>query len=536
MDSRKTLILVGIAAVALALGAAAVSGAIGNDGEPTQANAPQDDPDAPSQVPLSEAPDDGEETDEEDLPRDHPGVLLDTFESDVPEDLETGELNLRVDQGHVQVIGWDQPAYKVMVLQDEVPENRIHDHETNIEFDDASTSDHFDLTVLVDRESPHNLQANSDGKLMHGDDIHVQIVAYVPDTLHYETIHACSGQGTFLHDAFQELGELVDARSGYEACMPASGNPGGSGSIHVSGPSDEREIVERASSLENLQGDTARLDMRYSSIGLDDLTVENVTATTRYGPMDAQAIDAENLALATRYGPIEIADSQATNTAIETRDGNITADLQSENAALETRYGTIDAVLDADQAALATRDGNVHVTGTVETLTAEARYGTIEATLDAEQAHLATRDGDVTLTGAAENITAETRYGDVVLTLEEARTGSIETSARDGAITVELPRGSNIGYDVKGTSDQGDVIIDLEDAQTLSSQDEDEDTEHARTNGFDNKPIQVVMNSETRYGDIHIAQGPIETPDEAQDEESDSSEDDPVLGAEPLAS
>lgn len=501
MDTRRTLILVGLAAVTFALGAAAVSGSMASD-DGQDATAPEEtEPAEPTSAPASEVDvEDAQEDEDEELPREHPGVPVETFEADLSEDLETGQLDLRVDHGHALVIGWDEPAYKVMVLQDEVPEDRIGDHETEVEFEDASNDQHLDLSVVAERSSPHSTQVNpQEGSAMHGDDVQLAIVAYVPKDIAYESVYACSGQDNFLNEAFHQLGELAGvSRSGHEACLPAPETPQALGHVTIMNQdSEDRERVERVSGMENLEGEDALFDMRTGTIVLSDVTLENVTAVTRYGDASLERAEADNLALDTRHGEI-LAD-----------------DIDASTVALETRYGNVNAT------ALAAED-----------LFVETRHGNVNVDTDAQAASLNTRHGQASVTGTVADLVVETRHGDIHLAPNQVRTGAIETITRHGTVTAELPEDPGTGYNVLGQSDNGDVTIELEDAEIVAS-DEDAGEEHVRTSGFDDKAVQVTMTSETRNGDVFIVEGEMDALDQEEDvDEHDEEEEASPLGLE----
>ncbi|MDX1612060.1 MAG: hypothetical protein R3185_06800, partial [Candidatus Thermoplasmatota archaeon] len=71
-------------------------------------------------------------TDGSPSPEDFGGQAIETFEKDLDDPAVTGWLDLRIDDGAVRVIGWDQDAYKVMVLQPPTDDGAVHDQETEV--------------------------------------------------------------------------------------------------------------------------------------------------------------------------------------------------------------------------------------------------------------------------------------------------------------------------------------------------------------------------------------------------------------------
>lgn len=462
MDTRKTLLLVAISAVALALGAAAVTGAIGDsDDEQAPLTLGSDD----EQDQGAPAPNDAPQDEDEDAtaPGEHAGILVEEHER---EDLEaqTGNLDLRVDHGHVQVIAWDKPAYHVQILQDEAPDDRIEDYETEVTFEESLDDEHLDLRVIAERTGTHNI-AVSDG-VESGDDVRLAIVAYVPQSLAYDTVYTCSGQEGYLTEAASQIPMISTEADGAD-CVPPSQTPETGGQVSIyAGSDDDLERVQALSTVQGIEAETIAQSFRYGDIQLADLDAADVYTTTRHGSINATSLNADAMHLTTRHGDVHLDDA------------------------------------------------------TVETLFAETRHGDIHADATTEEAHLVTRHGDITATGTITDLVLHTRHGDIELIPSQVNTGTIDTTTRHGSISIALPHAADTGYSAKGQSDYGDVAIALEDMDIVESSDEDGSYKHAQTQGFEDKTVQVDLVSETRHGDVTVVEGDEipTTPEEDEDE------------------
>ncbi len=464
MDTRKTLITLAITAIALALGAAAVAGTIGDEDKTdplqTEDNAPGQSAPASDPSPANE---DGQDTSDEE-PSAPSGILIDEHEASVSEDIQTGTLDLRVDHGHVQVIGWDKPAYHVMILKDETPEHRIEDYETDVTFSERTNDQHLDLHVIAERSGTHSIDA-SDG-IQTGDDVRLAIIAYVPDSIEYDVVYACSGQNDHISEAASNIPSIFTDSEDREGCVPASETPEIPAQFRIQASGDEdRERVDRFNTVTGIHAET-------------------IIQSLRFGDIHLSHIDAEDIFAMTRHGDVTVEDARAQDVIVQTRHGDVTVEAATANL-----------------------------------LSAETRHGNIQADADTEQSHLTTRHGNINAAGSIADLLAQTRHGDIELTPTEVHDGQIVTETRHGSITLIVPDQPDTGYSAKGISDYGTVTINLQDMETVQSSDEDESYKHAETRGYDDKAVQFEITSQTRHGDIHILEGTLDASPQGEEEE-----------------
>lgn len=446
----RNLALVGLVVAGLALAGAAATGGFGDDTTPGTADA------APAAVDA----DDANDADERD------GVVVETYQRSFDRELATGELDLRVDRGHVQVHAWDEAAYEVQVLRDEVPEDRVSDHGTEVEFDDATEDDHLALSLVAQRSGTYSAEAGQDG-VRSGEDVDLLVVAHVPADVTYEEALACSGEAPPLSTVLDPVEDVLETGEDedHDRCVEtAEVSP--RGQIVASSAEDDRGRVDNRSGLWGLEGETAMVTVRDSDVHLADASFGTAHLLTRNGDAAAEQSRADDLVLATRNG-----DATAT-------------DVTAESASLHSRNGDLDARADANEVSAASRNGDVDVHG---------------AFADAE---------------------VSSRNGDVELTATELNSGSLTADTRNGHVDVHLPDQPDTGYEATGESRSGDVEIRLEDAEQVgtASDEEREDREHARTNGYEEKATQVDVDATSRNGDVTVLEegaGPSEDVDEA---------------------
>jgi Putative adhesin len=115
--------------------------------------------------------------------------------------------------------------------------------------------------------------------------------------------------------------------------------------------------------------------------------------------------------------------------------------------------------------------------------------------------------GDVTLTAVdlAGNLTAGTTTGDLDVDLASVQTCHLDLRSRTGDVTLDAPPRADVGYDATADSTTGDVTVhagatELDERGTGHSGGH----EHARTQGFAQKPTQVVVDATATTGDVTL--------------------------------
>jgi len=77
--------------------------------------------------------------------------------------LETGSLDLRIDEAPVRVVTWEKNTYHVRVLQTPIEDTQVAPGETEVTLEASSSGSTLDLTVVVDREGPGGPTASVEG-------------------------------------------------------------------------------------------------------------------------------------------------------------------------------------------------------------------------------------------------------------------------------------------------------------------------------------------------------------------------------------
>lgn len=391
------------------------------------------------------------------------------------EEVTDGTLDLRVDRGAVRVIGWDKPEYRVVVVEEPHEGAEASDYETIVEFEDRSSGSTLDLKVIADRQGTHRVQQDGDG-VRTGEHVDLAIVAWVPASADYIKVRACSGQDSFWNGAIETvdeaLGEVAEVRSSEHDCVPAEDTPSTMGQISI-----------------NDDGNSTGLNVTSGVVGLHG---DLLRAFTSYGTIEAEQVDFETIQLESDYGGIELVDAAAEKTEAHTEYGAITAqNLETSDLDLASDYG------------------DVEVDGT------------------AEDAEIHTEYGDILLTGAFDTLDVATDYGAVRGDLDIQASGAYEIATEYGDVELSVPAQDAIGYDVQASTEYGDVEVDLEDAsrQGESQDDEEDDGEsaHVRTAGYDDRAIQVEMDITTDYGDVDVGHEILDL--EEDDDEQDAGQD-----------
>ncbi|MEA3165889.1 MAG: hypothetical protein QOJ26_758 [Thermoplasmata archaeon] len=110
-----------------------------------------------------------------------------------------------------------------------------------------------------------------------------------------------------------------------------------------------------------------------------------------------------------------------------------------------------------------------------------------------------TSNGAIGLSGTFNAITADTSNGAITATVRSTASGALRFSSSNADIRVTLEAGSDRGFDVSGDTSNGEVTIDLGDAQAS-----DEDDASARSDGYAGKAIKLDVDADTSNADITI--------------------------------
>lgn len=406
----------------------------------------------------------------------------------------TGELDLRIDDGAVKVIGWDKDELLVRVLEVETDNETLSDAETTVTIDDRSTDEHLALSVVVDRDATYAVGLDAEEASFGTRDPDRAIVVYVPVRAHYTSVFACSGQDGALGEAFAPVEEVLDDLFGHEedeelsSCVPADTTLGVTPVISINRGSGERLNV--TSGVEGLRGESLTLSTPYDDLLGEGLVFAKAKLVTRYGELTLDGFEAGMLSAGTDYG-------------------------------------------------------DVTLVGTVQESRIATEYGDIEVEGRLTQASLVTEYGDVRVEGVLGAGLVDTEYGNIRLDILPEASGGLELTTEYGDVTVEVPSGPSYGYQVLAATDYGRIRVALEDAEVEKSRDGEDPGEpdwsgsgsgydeevHAKTEGFETKAIQYNLGITTEYGDILVTDGSLLSKGEAdEDDEGHSVHALPAIG------
>lgn len=123
------------------------------------------------------------------------------------------------------------------------------------------------------------------------------------------------------------------------------------------------------------------------------------------------------------------------------------------------------------------------------------------------ETRLASDVGNVALRGVdlQGNATIETGVGDATLDAASVVGGRLRVSADVGNAEALLPQRADVGYDVRASTDVGEVVIRIGDVEASDSQgDGPGERETARSSGYAGKPTKVVVEAATSVGDARV--------------------------------
>lgn len=422
------------------------------------------------------------------------GEVVDSYEKTFDTELTTGELDLRIDRGKVHLVAWDKNAYRIEVVQSSTD----GDGETSVDFQDASEGDHLNLSLTVDYESSSSVYVNA-GPVEQGQTAPDRaIVARVPADVAYERVLACEGQAhgsSVIEDTVQQIPGVNSEEREHDVCVPAEDGES-PGSLYV-GSHNSTEQLNLTSAVQGLNGTELDVTTDDADLDLEELAFEDAAITSDDGAITGADVSVGTLELATDDGDVRIQRADLETAKLATDDADL---------GVEGELGEVNATTD---------DGDVTFRGHIA-----------GADLDSD-------DGLLRVDGALDEGSIATDDGDVVLALQPERDGTIDVQTDDGTVAVGLPVSEAYGYDVKATSDDGDIEIGLNETENASDSSSDEqNSEHVRTEDYENRDVQLGLTAETDDGDIRVTEDEpeIEAIPADGDEESSTDASGPASG------
>lgn len=222
-------------------------------------------------------------------------------------------------------------------------------------------------------------------------------------------------------------------------------------------------------------------------VGLHDLDATQATAATGSGDIAVRSLRAQEILADSGSGRVALTDITAAKIALATSSGDITAeDVVADRVAMGTGSGDVRILaLQAAKVNLGTSSGDI---------TGEA--------LDADALKAETGSGHIQIDGALGGANVSTSSGDVDLQLEPVRSGTFAMGAGSGDLRLLFDGlDERHGVSVRADTASGDITVDLPGAENRTQDDHLELT----TPGFDERPIQLLVEAGTSSGDIHIA-------------------------------
>lgn len=397
--------------------------------------------------------------------------VIASYAQDYEANLTTGELDLRIDEGEVRVVGWANDSVSIEVLQTPTDDDR-----TKATIQDDTAGEHLNLSVVVDRQERTGVSAEI-GPLSQGDDDPERaIVAYVPMDVAYQRVYACEGETSAVSQTIDDALDRLPGTEEHEreACVPADGQPETGGTIGINSGRDD-PTLDVTAGVFDLHGDALELSFDDADLGVDRV----------------------DFAMA----------------RISTDNGDVTG--------TSVTLGDLKATTD---------NGDVDLSGSISKVHATTDNGDVDLRSDITQAALTTDNGQVTVVGSLADGTIDTDNGDVILQLEPRASGSLDVTTDNGDVAVTVPEAQRYGYDVEASTDNGDIVIGLEDVrkagttQGNASEDdhrEDRDRVHARTHGFDSREIQLGLSLATDNGDVWVTDASDAVDDREDEDDGD---------------
>lgn len=246
-------------------------------------------------------------------PDDFDDRVLERFSGDRARAPATGNLELRVDRGPVRVVGWDDPGYEVLVLQENASDGpAVHDHETSVDWSDDSSGDTLDLKLDVTRDGTYGAGVQTDAGSTEDPHRDRAVVAFVPAGTDYQEVVACSGrEGAFEHAWEDSWGSIPwpwgDRRDVEEDdCLASEDSPGFHlhADLRLEDDGKEKAFPEVRTGITGIDGESVRVSSAYGAVDATDLDVGAFTALSGYGDVHAEGVTAGNASLLSGHGDV----------------------------------------------------------------------------------------------------------------------------------------------------------------------------------------------------------------------------------------
>ncbi len=162
----------------------------------------------------------------------------------------------------------------------------------------------------------------------------------------------------------------------------------------------------------------------------------------------------------------------------------------------------------------ATVNGNIWIQGLKgPAFTADSSNGDVEiAVVMVGSLSASTTNGDVFLHGVAERVAAASSNGNIVAVINSTQSGSYALATSNGDVVLGVNGTTSHGYDVRASTSNGQVIVELEDVEDVEPQVDGH--RHVRTVGFEDRIVQVNAELTSSNGDVVVTDN-IEGRDEA---------------------
>jgi hypothetical protein len=139
----------------------------------------------------------------------------------------------------------------------------------------------------------------------------------------------------------------------------------------------------------------------------------------------------------------------------------------------------------------------------VDTLDVGASSGSVAVGQSvAPTLHASTSSGSIQVEGTFDNVDVGTASGAIDLSATPAASGIYNLDASSGSLNAVLGRGAGQAYDIDASTASGSISLSLSDGAT---QDDGRHHQTARSDGFDDAPIQTTVKLGTSSGSIDVS-------------------------------
>ncbi len=263
--------------------------------------------------------------------------------------------------------------------------------------------------------------------------------------------------------------------------------------------------VERDEGAVQTSGDQAHRLIRWQ---VPELDIERGVASlcVDVGSIEVDAADVDTVSLSATIG------AQGEDAADLVRDLDVEADIVQQGTAVGIAFGqaeegpTVSSFREANHAVRLLLEVPE---GTAWQLEADAGVGEVgldDLRVTDLDVDLGTGELDADAVVTLGDVDARVDTGEIDLELDPESSGAYRLDVGTGEIDVTAPRDPEIGYDVTGETGAGDVDLQIGPTEDRSSSGEggSGDRAHARSQGYDERSVQVVMQLTASLGDIDV--------------------------------